>query len=137
MSKDKTQDDYEVGYGKPPKNTQFQKAVSGNPRGRSKKPLDFDQELIRESESLMTIKENGRPIRISKHKVVVKQVTNQAANGSPRAIRIYFDLRQQALERAALVACPHPNNSRKYDLTAEELTRIAAGGLEKTGQESG
>jgi hypothetical protein len=26
MSKDKTEDDYEVGYGKPPKDTQFQEA---------------------------------------------------------------------------------------------------------------
>ena len=47
MSDDKTLDDYEVGYGKPPKNTQFRKGVSGNPRGRPKKSLDFDHELIR------------------------------------------------------------------------------------------
>jgi hypothetical protein len=26
--------DYEVGYGKPPKDTQFKKGKSGNPRGR-------------------------------------------------------------------------------------------------------
>ncbi len=25
--------DYEVGYGKPPKNTQFKKGKSGNPKG--------------------------------------------------------------------------------------------------------
>jgi hypothetical protein len=28
--------DYDVGYGKPPPHTQFQKGVSGNPRGRPK-----------------------------------------------------------------------------------------------------
>ena len=28
--------DYEVGYGKPPKNTQFQPGQSGNPKGRPK-----------------------------------------------------------------------------------------------------
>ena len=28
---------YEVGYGKPPKSGQFKKGVSGNPRGRKKK----------------------------------------------------------------------------------------------------
>lgn len=78
MSDDKTLDDYEVGYGKPPKNTQFRKGVSGNPRGRPKKSLDFDHELIRESESFMTVTENGRPKRISKHEVVVKQLMKQA-----------------------------------------------------------
>lgn len=30
-------DEYEVGYGKPPKNTQFKKGKSGNPRGRPPK----------------------------------------------------------------------------------------------------
>jgi len=29
--------DYDIGYGKPPKDSQFQKGVSGNPNGRPKK----------------------------------------------------------------------------------------------------
>ena len=33
----KDQTDYEVGYGKPPKHTQFPKGQSGNPKGRPKK----------------------------------------------------------------------------------------------------
>ena len=140
MSKKKTPDDYEVGYGKPPKETQFQKGVSGNPRGRPKKSLDYDQELIRESESLIAITENGRPKRISKHKVVVKQLVKQAMTGSPQAQRIYLDHRQQALERLALLAASQPSNPGNYDdvryLTTEELMRIAAAGLEKTEQES-
>jgi hypothetical protein len=32
-----TRDDYEVGYKKPPKATQFKKGASGNPKGRPKK----------------------------------------------------------------------------------------------------
>ena len=54
MSKDKTQDDYEVGYGKPPKGRQFQKGVSGNPTGRPKKAAEFHSIFMQESESLMT-----------------------------------------------------------------------------------
>ena len=41
MREKNTSDSYEVGYGKPPKSTQFEKGVSGNPKGRPKKPLDF------------------------------------------------------------------------------------------------
>jgi Family of unknown function (DUF5681) len=134
VSEEKTMDSYEVGYGKPPKNTQFQKGISGNPRGRPKKSLDFDHELIRESKSFMTINENGRRKRISKHGVAVKQLVKQAITGSTQALKNYFALLQQAHERVALVAGPQHNNSGKYDavhLTDEELMRIAAAGLEK------
>ena len=141
MSVDKTQDDYEVGYGKPPKSTQFQKGHSGNPRGRPKNSLDFDHELIKESNSLMTITENGQRKRISKHNVAVKQLMKQAMTGSPQARKDYFALRQQALEKAALVAGPRPNNSRKSDdvrdYTREELRRIIAAGEKKQNKESG
>ena len=44
MSKKRTDD--EVGYGKPPKNKQFQKGVSGNPTGRPKKAADFPSQYL-------------------------------------------------------------------------------------------
>jgi Family of unknown function (DUF5681) len=135
MSKDKTQDDYEVGYGKPPKNTQFQKGISGNPKGRPKKALDFYDELIREFKSLMTINENGQRKRISKLQGMAKQLTNKAVSGNIPTIRTCVAVLQQVPERAALAAGPQPNNSEKYNLTDEELMRIAAG-LEKMEQKS-
>jgi hypothetical protein len=134
MSKDKTQDDYEVGYGKPPKDSRFQKGISGNPKGRPKKAPDVDHELIRESKSPITINDNGRRSRISKHAGVLKQLINNALKGNIPAARLYLGFYQQALERAALSGGPEPNNSGKYDgfgsLTDEELMRIATG-LEK------
>jgi hypothetical protein len=134
-SKKKTVDDYEVGYQKPPKNTRFQKGISGNPRGCPKKAADFHSILIRESKSSMTINENGQRRRTSKHEVVIKQLIKLAMTGNIAAARTYFGLYIQALERVALVAHPQPNNSGKYDLSDEELMRIAAGGREKTEQE--
>jgi Family of unknown function (DUF5681) len=134
-------DSYEVGYGKPPKNTQFRKGISGNPRGRPKRAPDFDIELLRESRSFININDNGQRRRISKLQGIVKQLTNKAMTGNIPAARIYFDLYQEALERVALVAGSEPNNPGKYDdvktLTTEELMRIAAGGLEKAEQEDG
>jgi Family of unknown function (DUF5681) len=136
MSNDKTPGDYEVGYGKPPKNTQFQKGISGNPKGRPKKSLNFDHELIRESNSLMTINENGQRKRIRKLRGMVKQLTNKAVSGNMSALRTCVTSLQQAHERVALVADPQPSDPGRYNdvtyLSDEELMRIAAGGREKT-----
>jgi hypothetical protein len=138
MSNDNKKKDYEVGYGRPPKNTQFQKGISGNPTGRPKKSLDFDHELIKESLSLITITDNGQRKRISKIQGITKQLTNKALTGSGQALRIYLDHLQQALERSALSAPQQYSSSGDYtDLTAltdEQLMMIAAGGLEKTNE---
>jgi Family of unknown function (DUF5681) len=140
MSDDKTPDDYEVGYGKPPKNTQFRKGVSGNPRGRPKKAPDFDHELIREANSVMTVTENGRKKRISKLQGIAKLVTNRAITGSNQAIETFFKLYLPAVERVVLAAGSQSDNSWKHrdvnDMSDEELLWIANGGSQKAKRES-
>ena len=76
----------------------------------------------------MTINENGTRKRISKHKVVVKQLMKLAMTGSPQALRIYFARHQEALERVALVAGPQPENLGTFggfnNYTDEELLKM-------------
>ena len=104
MSKKKSPDDYAVGYGKPPKKTQFQKGVSENPTGRPKKARDLDAALLREANSLITISENGREVRQSKHDVAVKMLLIGAMKGKSSDQRLYFSLYPQAFEGFALLA---------------------------------
>src|ERR1700754_4910375 len=124
---------YEIGYGKPPRSTQFEKGVSGNPKGRPKKALDFDHELLRESRASVTLNENGRRRRISKQLAVIKQLLNKAMSGNVPAARIYLDRLQVALEKIALREASQSSDPEKYNdlvtLTDGELMRIAAGGL--------
>jgi ADP-ribosylglycohydrolase len=115
------------------------KGVSGNPKGRPKKDLDFDDELLGESKMFVTINENGRRRRITKHAVVVKQLLNQAAKGNIPAARTYLDHRQRASEKAALMKAAQSSNTEKDDvkeLTREELMRIAAAGLKREEEET-
>jgi hypothetical protein len=124
MSEENMSDSYEVGYGKPPKDSQFKKGSSGNPKGRPRKVLDFDLELLRQSKAIVVINENGRPRRISKHEAVSIQLINKAANGYIPALLTYVDRYEKALEKAALLQAKQPRNyltRPASELTDEEL----------------
>jgi len=130
MSEENMSDGYEVGYRKPPKDTQFKKGSSGNPKGRPKKARDFDHELLRESRASITLNENGSRRRISKHEAAIKQLINKAISGNIPALRTYLDRYQIAFERIALLEASRSSDTRKYDdvkkLTNEELERMVA-----------
>jgi hypothetical protein len=124
MSEKDMSDSYEVGYGRPPRSTQFQKGISGNPKGRPKKALDFDHALLRESKVSVTINENGRPRRISKHSAVIKQLTHKAMSGNIPALRTYLDRYQIASEKIALLETTQSRDPRTRpvrELTDEEI----------------
>ena len=103
MSAKNVSDSYEVGYGRPPRSTQFQKGISGNPKGRPKKSLDFDHELLRLSRASITLNENGSRRRISKHEAAILQLLNKAISGNIPTLRAYLDRYQMAFERVALL----------------------------------
>ncbi|MDT7818244.1 MAG: hypothetical protein QOJ42_8160 [Acidobacteriaceae bacterium] len=125
MSEENMSDGYEVGYGKPPRSTQFQKGVSGNPKGRPKKGLDFDHELLRQSRASITLNENGNRRRVSKHEAAILQLLNKAISGNLPALRTYFDRYQIASEKVALLQAAQAKEAeRRSDMknwTDEEI----------------
>jgi hypothetical protein len=94
-------DNYEVGYGKPPKSGQFKKGASGNPSGRPKKPKDFQAKVTKELDSTMVIIENGKRKLITKAEAMAKQAVNKAVSGNIQYIRLALDCSRQTLEKAA------------------------------------
>lgn len=79
-------DDYEVGYGKPPKASQFRKGVSGNPRGRPRGALNRRTILNRALREKVVITENGKRKRVTKHEAIYKQLVNKGVGGDLKAI---------------------------------------------------
>jgi Family of unknown function (DUF5681) len=133
MSKPKEPDDYEVGYGKPPKGGQFKKGVSGNPSGRPKKPSDFGSELLQELNSLVTFNENGQQKVMKKSKLVTRQFVNKAASGNLPAARFVFKWGLQAQATAAEQHQRSQNNqkTKAEDLSDEELALFIRASLKK------
>ena len=80
--------EYEVGYAKPPKATQFKPGQSGNRKGRPKGSQNFGTVLEKELNSTVTVTEGGRRKQIRKKEVIAKQVVNKAAAGDLKATSI-------------------------------------------------
>ncbi|MAQ85198.1 MAG: hypothetical protein CMH12_18390 [Maritimibacter sp.] len=78
--------DYEVGYGKPPKHTRFQKGQSGNPRGRPKGAKGFKASLKRELETKVTIRDGNQERKISKAEAAAKRLIANALKGDMKAL---------------------------------------------------
>ncbi len=78
---------YEVGYGKPPRRTQFQKGRSGNPGGRSRKaPATRLRELaLREAYRTVIVYEDGHAVPMPAIQAVLRSQIDVAAGGNVRA----------------------------------------------------
>jgi len=82
--------DYEIGYGKPPKEKQFKEGQSGNSKGRSKGSKNVYTLLEEILNQKIALKENGKDIKISKKAAMLMQLTNKAIKGDVRAISVLF-----------------------------------------------
>ncbi len=83
---DDEDDDNSVGYGNPPKNTQFKKGKSGNPKGRPpEKVLHLVVEQILNEK--VTIMVNGEKKMMTKKEAVFQQLINESMKGKSTATK--------------------------------------------------
>ena len=83
--------DYEVGYGKPPRQTRFAKGQSGNPRGRPPGAKNLTTLLNEALDERVLVTENGGRRKVSKRQAIVTQLVNRAATADFRAIKMLLD----------------------------------------------
>jgi hypothetical protein len=84
--------DHEVGYGKPPRYSQFTKGQSGNPRGRPAGAKNLKTLLNKALNELVIVTENGGRRKISKREAIVTQLVNRSAKADYKAIQILLGM---------------------------------------------
>lgn len=89
MKMNTPQKPYDVGYGRPPEASKWKKGECGNPRrirNRKPKPVtDLIDELLARK---ITVEENGLTTRRTGFEIISLQLSNKAAAGDARALKI-------------------------------------------------
>ncbi|MEJ6391235.1 DUF5681 domain-containing protein [Gymnodinialimonas ulvae] len=93
--------DYDVGYGKPPKDTRFKPGQSGNPRGRpkgakNKRPGLHEERLkdiiLDEAYRTVAMREGDHNVQIPVAQAVMRAIAVNAAKGNTRSQRLFAQL---------------------------------------------
>ena len=82
------QDEYEVGYGKPPKATRFGNRPQPSSRSRPAKPAAVDVAAV--INRPMTITRNGASVRMHPHEALMHGLAKAALGGKLRATKEFF-----------------------------------------------
>ena len=104
--------DYNVGYKKPPKHTQFKSGKSGNPSGRPKgsknkkafAPLDngnfyeFQKQIVDAGYEEIQVIKDGKPHTMNKIDALLAQLYKKAMSGDTQATRLILQYTQSSLE---------------------------------------
>nr|WP_281719418.1 DUF5681 domain-containing protein [Nitrosomonas nitrosa] len=117
---------YSVGYGKPPKHSQFQPGQSGNPKGRPKGLTNLKTDLTEELGESILIREGEHRRRVSKQRAMVKSLFVRAANGDTRALRLAFDLTSRLIGAEQELEVPDQLSAEEEEVLAQYLARQKA-----------
>jgi uncharacterized protein DUF5681 len=112
-------DEYEVGYGKPPKHSPFKKGKSGNPNGRPKGTKNLRTDLIEELGEKIPVREGDRPTKISKQRAFVKTLVARSLKGDARAATTLMNLMLRVFDLGDVTA------NENLPLTSEECELFA------------
>lgn len=87
---------YEVGYGKPPRHTQFKPGHSGNSRGRPRGRQNFRTIVQQTLNEKVPIREGERTRKISKGEAIVLRLINSAVQGDTKFIMAFLQMMRVA-----------------------------------------
>ena len=109
----------EIGYGNPPRHTQFRKGVSGNPKGRPTGSRNLATVLARALREKVVVNENGRRRTMTKLDAAVGQLVNKSASGDLAALRQLMALAGSTEERL-----PDSNETEVTEVDAKVMKNV-------------
>jgi hypothetical protein len=107
-------DNYEVGYGKPPRHTCFAQGQSGNPRGRPAGAKNLRTLLSEALNEPVVVTDNGGRRKVSKRQAIITQLVNRSATADFRAIKILLDIMRD-IERQTEPTAPETSDFSEAD----------------------
>lgn len=75
-----------MGFGKPPKHSQFQPGQSGNPKGRPKGSHNFKTDVRSTLKAPVRVTRDGKPRKISTQEAMLLRLREMALSGDGRAL---------------------------------------------------
>jgi hypothetical protein len=95
--------DYEIGYGKPPRHSQFKPGNRANPHGRGKRKRRNEAEIVNEiMTQSVTFVEGGKSKRASRIKLMIKSIGAAALKGDVGAAEALLKIRKDFAENRAI-----------------------------------
>src|SRR5690242_18638959 len=86
----------DVGYGAPPKDHQFKPGQSGNPKGRPRGRKNEATILAQLLHRRITVRENGRPKRITILEAILLRFTEDSLKGNTKSAQFILNRYQGA-----------------------------------------
>jgi len=116
-------DDYEVGYRKPPQHSRFKRGQSGNPKGKPR-GIKNSATLLKQAllESVL-VKQNGRQTSTTKLRAIVTRIVHQAMQGDYPSVRLLFSY--AGLDR--LLNAPNAEQQGLSSAAAAAIRRVILG----------
>jgi hypothetical protein len=130
-------DDYDVGYGRPPKSGQFRKGHSGNADGRRVEQDSFASVLREELASEIVMKIGDRKVKATVLRGVTRLLIQSALAGDKKAIsELMRQINRYFPERPTAVDTTLPPTDEDMRILDDFVRRQLASGRSKKGGSS-
>jgi len=107
-TRSETKDDYQIGYGKPPRGRPFPKGRPGNPCGRPPGEKNLKTLLADALDEPVAVTEDGRRHEVTKRELGIAQLVNKFTAADLRATKMLLDMLREVERRAQPPSPPEP-----------------------------